>query len=94
VAGVKDETSDGFGQNDIRIGAPLDDPTPLIISRIANLIIKGVVEGSEGGTDSFGITAQQIKAAKINGVKVVLDKVLKDDIMLGTKGDFRLVEVI
>lgn len=94
VAGVKDDTSDGFGQNDVRIGFPADDPTPKIFSRIASLIISGAAEGSDAAGDSFGITAQEIKSAKINGVKVVLDKVLKDDILIGTKGDFRLVEVI
>ena len=94
VAGVKDDTSDGFGRNDVRIGFPAEDPTPKIFSRIASLIISGAAEGSDVAGDSFGITAQQIKSAKINGVKVVLNKALNDDILIGTKGDFRLVEVI
>ena len=94
VAGVKDDTADGFGQNDVRIGFPAEDPTPKIFSRIASLIISGAAEGSDAAGDSFGITAQQISSARINGVKVVLDKVLKDDIVIGTKGDFRLVEVM
>jgi hypothetical protein len=93
-AGVNDATGDGFGRNDMRIGAPADDPTPKIVSRIASLVIKGIAEGSEDDDDAFGITAQKISSVKINGVKIVLDKLTADDRELGTKGDLRLVEVI
>jgi hypothetical protein len=94
AAGVRDEGDDGFGLNDVRIGSPDPDPTPTIISRIASLVIKGVAEGSDTAGDSFGIVAQEIKKAKISGQKILLNKTIKDDILVGTKGDFHLIEIV
>ena len=100
AVGVADFAADGFGRNDVPIFAGVDgtgtDLTPNIISRIASLIIGNVAlraDGSANAGDFFGITAQLIGKAKINGLKIVLDKLVKDDIELGTTGDFRLVEV-
>ncbi len=100
AVGIADFADDGFGRNDAPIFAGADgtgtDLTPNIISRIASLIIGNttkLADGSANAGDFFGITAQSIGKAKINGLKVVLDKLVKDDIELGTTGDFRLVEV-
>ncbi len=97
AVGVADFAADGFGRNDRPIFAGADgtgiDTTPKIISRIASLIIAKVAEGSATAGDFFGITAQSIVKAKINGVKIVLDKLIKDDIAIGMTGDFHLVEL-
>ena len=100
AVGVADFADDGFGRNDVPIFAGAagtgTDLTPNIISRIASLIIGSttrLADGSVNAGDFFGITAQLIGKAKINGVKIVLDKLAKDNIELGTNGDFRLVEV-
>jgi fibronectin-binding autotransporter adhesin len=91
VAGVFDETGDGFGQND----QPIDgDTTSKIISRIASIVIKGAVTGTTAEGDHYGFTAQQIGKLSIAGEKIALLKSAKDNLLLDeTNGDFRLVEV-
>lgn len=101
VAGIQENPGDAdarFGEDDIHIPG-FDSTDPLkadkILSKIASLTIKGSVEGTPGiAGDSYGITAQKIGKVKINGVKVILDKLLPDDIGFGTDDDVRLVEVI
>ena len=101
AVGVADVTHDGFGQNDLPIFAGVDgtgtDATPTIISRIASLTIGTLLtdpaQGSAAPGDYYGITAQSIVKAKINGIKLLLDKTAKDNQAIGTTGDFRLVEV-
>ena len=101
AVGVADVTHDGFGQNDLPIFAGIDgtgtDATPKIISRIASLTIGTLLtapaQGSAAPNDFYGITAQSIVKAKINGIKLTLDKVAKDNLAIGTTTDFRLVEV-
>ena len=100
AVGIADKDHDGFGQNDLPIFAGVDgtgtDATPTIISRIASITIGSITnlaDGTAAAGDYYGITAQSIGKAKINGIKLALDKNAKDDIALGTHGDFRLVEV-
>ncbi len=106
AVGIADVTADGFGRNDRPFFAGLDgsgaDLTPKIISRIASLTIGTLLTTPADGTaadgDFFGITAELIVKAKINGVKIPLvnptkDALNKDIIPLGTFGDFFLVEV-
>ena len=105
AVGIADVTADGIGQNDFPIFAGVDgtglDPTPKIIARIASLTIGTALtpsNGTPGGGDFFGITAERIVKAKISGVKILLvkptkDAPNKDAIPLGTFGDFVLIEV-
>ena len=105
TVGIADITTDGLGQNDRPIFAGADgtglDLTPKIISRIAKLTIGTLrtdpAEGSVTADDHFGITAQRIDKAKINGIAVILTKLSDtalgiDNIPLGTNDDFRLVD--
>ncbi|MEA3208278.1 MAG: trimeric autotransporter adhesin [Chthoniobacter sp.] len=93
VAGIADSTANGFGRDDTRIvtgglvGGDLN-----IIAKIASLTIKLAATGSAASGDFFGITAEQIVKAKINGAAVTppLDE-NKNTIDLD--GDFRLVEL-
>jgi hypothetical protein len=78
VAGVSDDDGDGFGQND-DAGST---------GRIASIVIRGDV-GIAGS--HFGITAQQIGAASIDGVKLTLTSAKDPAIDLG--GSTTLVEV-
>ena len=107
AVGIADLTTDGLGRNDRPIFAGADglglDLTPKIISRIASISIgtrlTAPAEGTATATDHFGITAESIGKAKINGLKVPLLKPTKllpnkDTITIGTFGDFTLVEVI
>ena len=91
VAGIKDDTDNGFGLADVPI--PGFDATPTVFSRIASLIIKGTVTSSSSLTDTYAITAQQIGKVKINGTSIVLDKLLPDNLLLAPTDDLRLVEV-
>ena len=95
--GVADVTGDGFGRNDHPIFAGIDgtglDPTPGIISTIGEIVIGKVAEGDDSDRH-FGIVAQSIVKARINGKSITLSKTLNDNVLIGTKGNFRIVEVI
>ncbi len=91
VAGIKDDTDNGFGLDDVPI--PGFDATPTVFSRIASLIIKGTVTSSPSATDTYAITAQQIGKVKIGTTTIVLDKLLPDNLLIAPTDDFRLVEV-
>ena len=89
AVGIADSTQDGFGRNDTLIAGGSGN----IIATIASITIKGIASGSASGGDFFGITAELIKKAKINGVALALTG-NKDTLDLdATNGDFRLVEV-
>ena len=89
AAGIADSTQDGFGQNDTLIPGG----SARIIAKIAGITIKGTATGSTGAGDFFGLTAERIKKAKINGLALALTP-NKDDLALdAANNDFRLVEV-
>ena len=97
--GITDFTHDGFGRNDKPIFASIDglgtDVTPAIISRIGTLTIAHLAQGTDSGinpNDHFGIIAESIGAATINGVKYKLTAA-KDNFLIGPTGDFRLIEI-
>ena len=105
TVGIADITTDGLGQNDLPTFAGADgtglDLTPKIISRIAKLTIGTLLtdpaEGTLTADDHFGITAQRIDKAKINGIALILTKLSDtalgiDNIAIGTNNDFRLVD--
>jgi hypothetical protein len=65
-----------------------------INSKIASVTIGGQVLGTVGGTDHFGIVAEQIGAVKIGGTPLALTAGIgNDDIPLGITGDFRIKEI-
>ena len=89
AAGIEDSTHDGFGRNDTLIPGGSD----AIIAKIASITILGTATGSSASGDFFGITAEQIKKAKIGGVALPLTAGVDDLLLDATSADFRLVEV-
>lgn len=88
VAGIEDVTHDGFGQNDAMIAGG-----NAVLATIASITIKGTASGSTGAGDFFGITAELVSKATINGVALAVTTG-KDTLNLDTtNGDFRLVEL-
>jgi hypothetical protein len=81
VAGVADDDGDGFGLNDDAGSA----------GRIASIVIRGDVTDNGISGSHFGITAQQIGAASIDGVTLTLTSAKDPAIDLG--GSTTLVEV-
>jgi len=60
-------------------------------SKIAKLIIKGTVATN---AEIYGVVAQKIVAAKVNGVALALNPSGQDDLTLGTGNtNFRLHEL-
>jgi len=91
AAGVEDSTGDGFGQNDTVISG---DTTPNVVSRIANVIVKGYAQGSPLAGDNYGIVAQQIGRVSIGGIPVELHPDVADSVLLDTtNNDLRVAEV-
>jgi hypothetical protein len=72
VAGVGPGTT-GFGTSGSTAlsGAGVSD-LPTIISRISKIIIEGTVTAESGDTDTYGIAAQNIASAMVNGTRLPL----------------------
>jgi len=87
VAGIADSTGDGFGRNDTLI----DNGS--IAATIASLTIKGGAVSSPVSGDSFGITAEVVRKAKVGGVLLALTNNSKEDLAVTDTGDLQLVEV-
>jgi hypothetical protein len=68
AAGVNSGTDGMFGTDD----DVLISGGNQIIARIASVVIKGTVTGTEVGTDRFGFVAQQLAAFSSGGVRVTL----------------------
>jgi hypothetical protein len=67
----------------------LPDEEP-IISRIANVLIQGRVLGTIGGTDHFGIVAEEIARVQVGNVVIPLRSGAHNDIIgykLGSTSD-------
>jgi len=91
VAGARDTTADGFGQNDGLI--PGHDPA--LTARIASITILGAAIGSPAPGDHFGLVAEQIVKARISGVTYVLTPAPLENYLLdGANNDFRIEEVV
>ena len=92
VAGIDAGVDGRFGTDDDEVISGLgvtDDTT--VQSTIARLIVKGAVTPN---TDTFGVVAQIITAAKIGTTSVVLNPTAQDDLELGPAGSkFRLREL-
>lgn len=93
VAGVVDTNANGFGNADDVIFAN----TTKAISSIGKIEVGGVIDGTAGGADHFGITAQAIKKILINAVPVVLTTGAGNDdlaVPASTTGDITIREVL
>jgi hypothetical protein len=63
--------------------------------RVASIVIRSAT-GTEGGTDHFGIVAEEIAALKFGGTKLTLTSGPRNDlagIPLGSSGDMTVREV-
>jgi hypothetical protein len=91
TAGVQDGGGVGFGT----VGdAIINNGGDSIIARIANILIKGIVSGSAGGSDHFGFTAQQIGSFKCLGFTATLTSATDSPIELSpVTGDVTIREV-
>jgi hypothetical protein len=91
VAGI-DGVNGVFGDGDDRVDPAA--PKPKYLSSIASIIVGGMIEGTDGGTDQFGVLAERIGAVTVGGVPLALGKKTIDDLQLGTFGDYRLRELV
>jgi hypothetical protein len=91
VAGI-DGVNGVFGDSDDRVAT--NDPKPAYQSSISSIIVSGIVAGTNGGTDQFGVLAERIGFVQIGGIPLPLGKKTIDDLPLGTFGDYRLREII
>jgi len=90
VAGI-DGVNGVFGDADDRVSP--DDTKPAFLSSIASIIVGGMIAGTEGGTDQFGILAERIGIVQIGEEILSLGKKTVDDLQLGATGDYRLREL-
>ena len=89
IAGTLAGTDDLFGTaNDAAIGGGT-----AIVAKIASITIGGQALGTAGGSDHFGIVAQQIGELKIGKAKAKLTKTGLDVFELLGTGDFTVREV-
>jgi hypothetical protein len=91
VAGI-DGVNGVFGDSDDRLAST--DPKPGYQSSISSITVGGIVAGTDGGTDQFGILAERISFVQIGGTPLPLGKKTIDDLPLGTFGDYRLREIV
>jgi hypothetical protein len=93
-AGV-DPTNGSFGDGDdakLTVFGTRDNPK--ISSSIGSLTIVGQATGTEGGTDHYGIVAENVGTVTTGGTKLAQTAGNgNDNLVLGTTGDFRLREV-
>jgi hypothetical protein len=90
VAGI-DGVNGIFGDADDQVDPAA--PKPKYLSSIGTILVDGMIEGTDGGTDQFAILAEKIGSIKIGGVPLPLGKKTIDDLQLGTFGDYRLREI-
>ncbi len=89
VAGA-DRGADGlFGTLD---DALIGNPAANVAGKIASITIAGQVQGTVGGTDSFGFVAKTIGKASVANVLYKLNAKAADVHALGSTGDFALRE--
>jgi hypothetical protein len=71
VAGARDANQDGFGNAD-DVTIQTGDGSALM-SKIASIVIKGTVSGTDDSGDHYGLEAQQIGAVTIHGQRITLN---------------------
>lgn len=92
VAGVDDGADNLFGTaDDVKI---TEGAVDTLFSTIASVTIKGYAMGTVGGSDHFGITAEQVGAVKV-GLRTFNLAPGTDTTghLIGSTGDFRVKEV-
>jgi hypothetical protein len=95
AAGIDPGTGNNFGDvNDVKIAGSGVKDVAAVFSKIQNVIIAGQALGTVGGTDSFGIVAENVGAVKIGGTPLLLALGNgNDDILVGVTNDFRVNEI-
>jgi hypothetical protein len=81
-----------FGTADDRLGMSGTSA----VSRIASIVIKGVVTGTEESSDHFGIVAGEIGKCSVAGARLPLTRGASNDlegVQLGSSGDVTLREL-
>jgi hypothetical protein len=92
VAGATAGTDGFFGSD----GGERIAGTSPIIAKIASILIKGAVRGTEAGGDHFGFVAEQVGSFKLGGAKLPLTRGAGNDLAglpAGTSGDVLVREV-
>jgi hypothetical protein len=83
----------GDGDDVKMIGVNIKDQAQ-VFSKIASLSIGGQVIGTAGGTDCFGVVAENVGVVKIGGTPVTLAPGNgNDDLVLGIANDLRINEL-
>jgi hypothetical protein len=92
IAGAAPGGDGVFGSDDdVKITEAVTDS---IFAKIASLTIKGYALGSFGGTDRFGVVAEDIGKIKVGGATYTLAAGTDTTgLLLGPTGDFRVREV-
>lgn len=91
VAGI-DGVNGVFGDLDDRLATA--DSKLKYLSSIGSIVVGGMIAGTEGGTDQFGILAEKIGSIQVAGGALPLGKKTVDDLQLGGFGDYRLREIV
>ena len=86
AAGVDDGADNLFGTADDQVIAAGN--TASIVSRIGSVSIKGQALGTPGGTDAFGIVAEEVSSVKVGAVAETLTVGAVDAVPLGATLDF------
>jgi hypothetical protein len=84
----------GYGTGDTKMSGPGVSDDPNVISKIASLTIGGEALGTVGGTDSYGVVAENVQTIKIVGTKIpTAAGNSTDDFFVGITGDFKVHEI-
>lgn len=83
----------GTGDDTKMAGGGVKD-VPGLASKINSLSISGNVLGTLGGTDNFGVVAENVVAVKVGGTAIPLTPgTSNDDVLVGLTGDFKVNEL-
>ncbi|HJZ93151.1 MAG TPA: hypothetical protein VKE40_19900 [Gemmataceae bacterium] len=95
AAGVNAGGNGSFGDgDDVKMSGVNVKDEGQVFSKIASLSIGGQVIGTAGGTDHFGIVAENVGAVTIGGLRIPLNSsASKDDVSVGITGDVNVYEV-
>ena len=97
VAGVQDGGDNDFFNGNESLISSLGGLGTSTVAKIASIKIVGTIDGTLGGTDSFGIIAEEIRSLTIGGIVQTLVSGPANDLYpglsLGTTGDVFAVEV-
>ena len=92
AAGISVGSDGVFGTSDDRLIAAAHPGTN--VSKIARIVIGGIVEGSSATGDHFGFVAQEIGSFSSNGNALALSNASGQTFELGANGDTTVREVV